>query len=211
MRLGRLRAEAAPRPDRGRSDPFPFKGNHMDFALIRPIFGGRLRQSQVDGIGALLAATEGLPRPWRAYLLATPVVETARTMQPIMEFGSRSYFNKYEPGTTIGKRLGNTVAGDGYLFRGRGYVQITGRDNYLRAGRFLGRDLIADPDLALDPVLAGRILVQGCADGWFTGKRLADYLDRAVPDYLNARRIVNGLDRAAEIAGYARTFEAALR
>ncbi|WP_112312483.1 hypothetical protein [Pseudogemmobacter bohemicus] len=183
----------------------------MDYALIRPIFGGRLRQSQVDGIGALLAVTEGLPRPWRAYLLATPVVETDLTMQPITEYGRCSYFNKYEPGTPIGKRLGNTRPGDGYLFRGRGYVQITGRGNYLRAGRFLGLDLIAEPDLALDPVLAGRILVQGCVDGWFTGKRLSDYLDRPQPDYHNARRIVNGLDRAAEIARCARLFEAALR
>lgn len=183
----------------------------MDYALIRPIFGGRLASSQVDGIEALLAATAKLPLFYRAYLLATPVVETDRTMQPITEYGARSYFAKYEPGTPIGRRLGNTQPGDGWFFRGRGYVQITGRRNYKLAGDVLGLDLIGNPDLALDPVVAGRILVQGCLDGWFTGKRLADYLDRPAPDYRNARRVVNGVDRAAEIAGYARRFEAALQ
>lgn len=183
----------------------------MDYELIRPIFGGRLSQAQVEGIEALLAATAAQPLAYRAYLLATPVVETDRTMRPITEYGRRSYFDKYEPGTSIGRALGNTRPGDGWLFRGRGYVQITGRKNYKLAGAILGLDLIADPDRALDPAVAGRILVHGCLDGWFTGKRLADYLDRPTPDYRNARRVINGVDRAVEIAGYARTFEAALK
>lgn len=175
------------------------------------MFGGRLNQSQVDGIETLLTATRTLPRNHRAYLLATTVVETDRTMQPITEYGGRRYFDKYDTGK-LAATLGNTpeADGDGYLYRGRGYVQITGRANYERAGRILGLDLVSEPDLALRPDIAAKILVQGCSDGWFTRKRLGDYLDRSVPDFVNARRVVNGLDRAAEIAGYARTFLTAL-
>lgn len=174
--------------------------------LRKEVFGGKMTQAQVDGVNTLLAATEGLPLGDRAYLLATAFHETAFTMQPITERGKRDYFNKYEPGTTIGKRLGNTRPGDGYLFRGRGYVQITGRANYLNASQKLGVDLIAMPDGALNPDLAARILVKGCTEGWFTGKKLSDY-----GDYPSMRRVVNGVDKAELIAGYAREFEAALK
>ncbi|RHZ96453.1 hypothetical protein D1114_07005 [Cereibacter sphaeroides] len=176
------------------------------FAAVRSAFGS-LSQSQVDGIETLLSATIGLPIEERAYLLATAWHETARTMQPITERGSRDYFDKYEPGTRIGQVLGNTSVGDGYRFRGRGYVQITGRANYAKASRALGRELVQAPELALQPSIAAQILVQGCRDGWFTGKRLRDYLPG---DYVGARRVVNGTDRATVIAGYARKFEAAL-
>ena len=54
---------------------------------------------------------------------------------------------------------------------------------------------------------AAKILVRGCSEGWFTGKKLDDYLPG---DYRGARRVVNGLDKADLIAGYAREFEAAL-
>lgn len=177
----------------------------FDF-LRRQIFGGKMTQAQVDGVNTLLAATEGLPLGDRAYLLATAAHETAFEMQPIHEYGPKSYFGKYEPTTAIGKRLGNTRPGDGYLFRGRGYVQITGRANYLHASEKLGVDLIADPELAVRPDIAAKILVRGCTEGWFTGKKLSDY-----SDYKAMRAVVNGKDRADLIAGYAREFEAALK
>ena len=69
---------------------------------------------------------------------------------------------------------------------------------------------ISDPDLALRPDLAAGILFAGMAQGWFTGKKLADYFNDRVSDPVNARRIVNALDRAATIAGYHRAFLAAL-
>lgn len=176
------------------------------FDVIRAeLFGGKMTQAQVNGVETLLAATKGLPANHRAYLLATSYHETAFTMQPITERGARSYFNKYEPGTPIGKRLGNTKPGDGFRYRGRGYVQITGRANYLKASLHLGADLVGMPDGALNPELAAQILVRGCTEGWFTGKKLSDY-----SDYVNMRRVVNGTDRAEQIAGYARQFEKAL-
>lgn len=177
----------------------------FDF-LRGQIFGGKMTQEQVDGVNTLIAATEGLSLSDRAYLFATAAHETAFTMQPIHEYGPKSYFAKYEPGTSIGKNLGNTRPGDGYLFRGRGYVQLTGRTNYLNASKKLSVDLIADPELALRPDIAAKILVRGCTEGWFTGKKLSDY-----GDYPSMRRVVNGVDKAELIAGYAREFEAALK
>lgn len=180
----------------------------MDFDVIRPIFGGSLSQSQVDGINIIISAFEQHGDGSHislAYLLATSKHETANTMQPIHERGMVAYFDKYEPGTKIGKNLGNTLKGDGYKYRGRGYVQLTGRANYVKAGKKLGRDLAVNPDAALEPKVAAFILIRGCIEGWFTGKKLDDYVS-----FLEMRRVINGLDKAELIAGYAKTFMRAL-
>lgn len=172
------------------------------FDAIRSMFGGKLTQDQVDGMTLILREAKSLPVTHQAYLLATTFHETNRTMAPIYEDGRRSYFNKYERGTKLGAVLGNTEAGDGYKYRGRGFVQLTGRVNYRRAG------LVDKPDEALKPAVAAAVLVIGCTEGWFTGRTLADYLPG---DYVNARQVVNGTDKAQTIAGYARQFESALR
>lgn len=156
-------------------------------------------------------AHEGMLRNQCAYVLATPWHETGYTMKPIHELGGRSYFDKYEPGTEIGKRLGNTQPGDGFKYRGRGYVQLTGRANYEKAGRIIGVDLVNNPDLALDPSIAARILVAGMIQGWFTGKKLSDYIDLQHSDYVGARRIINGTDKANTIALYAQQFDMLLK
>lgn len=189
------------------------------FAAVRKsLFSGKLSQGQVDGMTAIAAAFDrdgdGNPRHL-AYMLATALHETAHTMAPIHELGSRSYFDKYEPSTKIGKTLGNTKTGDGYLFRGRGFVQLTGRANYDKANDKLGlplllsnppkKPLVTNPDMALQPDIAARILVRGMIEGWFTGKKLSDFTA-----YHDMRRVVNGLDKADDIAIYARSFEAAL-
>jgi putative chitinase len=69
-------------------------------------------------------------------------------------------FDKYEPGTGPGIRIGNTDEGDGALFKGRGFVQLTGRDNYTNVGRQIGVNLAANPDLANDPAVAAATLAQ---------------------------------------------------
>lgn len=176
------------------------------YDAIRPMFG-RLSQSQISGIETILAASERLSLQHRAYLLGTVFHETARTMQPITEYGGRKYFDKYDTGR-LSQALGNTpeADGDGYIYRGRGFVQITGRANYKRAGEKLGVDLVNNPRAALQPTVAALILVRGCAEGWFTGKKLSDY-----DIYRDMRRVVNGTDKAEAIAAYAARFEAALK
>lgn len=177
----------------------------VDFDRVRPIFGGKLSQPQVDGINYIVSsyndATEIKTRSLRhlAYLLATTKHETAHTMQPIKERGAKAYFNKYEPGTKIGKALGNTDPGDGYRYMGRGYVQVTGRVNYRKFG------IENNPYQALEPMVAARILIEGCEEGMFTGKKLSDYTR-----FYDMRRVVNGIDKASEIANIADGFLAAL-
>ncbi|MEP7345222.1 MAG: hypothetical protein ABI877_08140 [Gemmatimonadaceae bacterium] len=179
---------------------------------------GKLSQDTVNGLESLGKNMEEDPAlknlQWAAYMLATVKHECANRWMPITEFGRKEYFNKYETGTPIGKRLGNTETGDGYRYRGRGYVQITGRANYARLTKGLGlgagEDLEADPDQALRPMIAYRIMSLGMRTGSFTGKKLADYINAQGCDYRNARRIINGVDQAALIAGYATTLEGIL-
>lgn len=176
----------------------------------KALFGGSLKQSQVDGLNQLASSWEvygdsDLRR--FAYVLATALHETGKTMEPIHEKGGTAYFTRHYEGR---KDLGNTQKGDGAKYHGRGFVQITGRRNYRDWSRRLGVDLLGIPDLALNPVHAGRIIVQGMMEGTFTGKELADYINADECDFVGARRIINGTDRASLIAGYAKSFLAAL-
>lgn len=185
----------------------------------------RLSQSQVNCLLTLLSFIEAdtalTDLRCIAYLLATIKHECADTWQPIIERGPKSYFAKYEPNTALGRRLGNKVMGDGYRTRGRGYSMITGLDNYLRMNRLLKLegtedDIVRDPDKLLKPAIAYQIISYGMRNGTFTGKRLSDYIGSGAGgaercDYHNARKIINGLDKAALIAGYAVALESVLR
>ena len=85
--------------------------------------------------------------------------------------------------------------------------------NYAKAGQKigLGNSLVSNPDRALESCIAAKVLVLGCKEGWFTGKKLSDYINGSTTDYTNARRIVNGLDKASLIAGYAQIAATALK
>lgn len=143
-----------------------------------------------------------------AYCLATFKWETAHTFEPIDERGGDAYFNRrYGPNTEAGQNVGNTHEGDGALFHGRGYVQLTGRANYAKAKRLTGVDLIATPDRAKEPELAYQIAIQGMIDGWFTGRKLSRYFKPdGTADYEQARAIINGTDQATRIADIGRRF-----
>lgn len=149
---------------------------------------------------------QNLPRTHIAYVLATAWHETGQFKYMREIWGPTLAQKRYEGR----KNLGNTVKGDGKRFMGRGFVQITGRANYAKWSHLLNLDLLANPADAEKPAIAVRIIVGGMKAGTFTGKKLADYLSINGGDFKNARRIVNGVDKAATIAGYAKKFLALL-
>lgn len=173
------------------------------FAAVRsPLFAGKLSERQVQGIDAILDEAERRSTPLNhlAYMLATAFLETARTMQPIAEYGKGA-----------GRKYG--VKGKyGQVPYGRGYVQLTWDSNYERADKELGLGgkLLRDFNLAMRQDIAAKIMFVGMTEGWFTGKKLGDYIGAKV-DYVGARRIINGTDKAKTIASHAAVFERALK
>lgn len=133
----------------------------------------------------------GLLRNELAYVLATAYHETAHTMKPVREYGGETYLKskKYYP------------------YVGMGYVQLTWDYNYKKASSKLGVDFMKNPRLLLEPKYAVKILLVGMKEGWFTGKKLSDYISLQKSDYLNARRIINGVDRAKDISDLAVVYE----
>jgi predicted chitinase len=182
------------------------------------VMGPELDNDEVSGADAILTACAGLPLAWTAYALATAWHETAHTMQPVKEYGGPRYYARMYDITgarpTLARKMGNTTPGDGPRYCGRGYVQLTWKVNYAKAGQKLGVDLVGNPDLAMDRDIAGLILRHGMKEGWFTGKSFASYLPAGVAtaaQFTAARRIINGADKASLIASYAVKFQSALQ
>lgn len=179
------------------------------FAGLRGLLFSPLAQTQVDGIDAILGTWEGHPNDFAdrrhlSYCLATAYHETDRKMQPIAEYGHGH-----------GKPYGKPQGPYNKLYYGRGLVQLTWYDNYVKAQVELYHlgiklDLVRDPDSALSPNGASEILLYGMTRGWFTGKKLTNYFNHAASDPVGARHIVNGTDKAAQIAIYYSLFDKAL-
>jgi predicted chitinase len=148
-----------------------------------------LSQKQVDGINALIKECEsqniGDTRQI-AYILATVYHETAKTMQPVKEFGSEAYLR--------GKKY--------YPYYGRDLCQTTWEANYLKVKKFSGIDVIKNPELIGQMPLSAKVAVAFMSKGWYTGKKLSDYTTVLKFDAVNARRIINGTDKAELISGY---------
>lgn len=154
-----------------------------------------------------VCAANGLLRNQTAYCLATAYHETGNFRWLKEIWGPTAAQKRYEGR----KDLGNTQPGDGKRFIGRGLCHITGRRNYEDWSRRLGVDLVTHPELAEKPELAAKILVIGSKLGTFTGKKLSDYMTLQKSDFVGARRIINGTDKAALIAGYAKEYDALLK
>ncbi len=143
-----------------------------------------------------------------AYALATPYHETGKFQSiagqrvmvrfaPISEV--RAHPTKQAGLYAQQRRYWDT----GYY--GRGLVQITWRANYAKFESVTGKPLLTQPELALDLETSYLILREGMRKGLFTGKKLADFVHGEKRDFFNARRIINGTDKAAEIAAIAQT------
>lgn len=128
-----------------------------------------------------------------AYVIATVEWETARTFKPVIEAywlddAWRQAHLRYYP------------------YYGRGYVQLTWQNNYEKYGKLLGIDLVQNPDLALKPEYALFILCHGFKTGTFTGRKIADFINRNESNFIDARRCINGSDHSADIAKLAQKY-----
>lgn len=163
------------------------------------------KTSQIEGMDNLIEQSKkfNLSNQELAYTFATVYWETAKTFQPVEEaFWMSEDWRK--------KNLRY------YPWHGRGYVQLTWDYNYQKMEDILGVPFTQRPELAMDPVLAALILFVGMRDGVFTGKSYDSYIDdidepddEDIKEYINARRIINGTDKAKQIAQIAIKFERA--
>lgn len=187
--------------------------NRTTFFSNLPIFK-TITHKQMQGMNAILDEWEaqGLyDARHLAYMMATCYWETARTMQPIEEYGK----GKGRPYGTNTKHSGVKYEGSN-LYYGRGFVQLTWYENYELMGRLLGIDLLNKPELALDMTISVKILFEGMMKGSssfgdFTGKCLEMYFNDTKSDAIGARKIINGQDRAQQIADYYMVFLLALQ
>jgi len=156
-------------------------------------------QLQVDTINAMLDECESLgvtDNRQIAYIFATAYHECFKPskpwtrMTPMPEFGGEDYLKskKYYP------------------YYGRGLSQLTWDYNYKKEAKRLGIDLMNKPELMLVIDTAANSHVYCMKHGSYTGKKLSDYINADKCDFINARRIINGTDKAILIEGYANKF-----
>ncbi len=184
-------------------------------SISKSLFNGHLSYSQKNGIEFKLTAFDIydiIDDRWRAYMLATCFHETGRRMQPVEEIGKGA-----------GKPYGEKIKHDrtvytfpDRLYYGRGDVQLTWYENYELMGKHLNYPLLKYPELALEPDISARILIEGMTRGKsnrgdFTGLSLENYFNNQKEDPIKARRIINGLDQAKKIADYYNKFLNAIR
>lgn len=171
-----------------------------------------------------------------AYALATEYHETSGKMQPVEEnlfYSSAERIRAVWPSRfktaadaapyvkspeklankVYGKRndLGNNQAGDGWRYRGRGGPQVTGRGQYRKLGNLLGVDLVNAPERMLEMDISVKALILGMYHGTYTGKKLSDYFAGTKEEPKEARRIINGTDKAGLVEDYYFNFLGALK
>lgn len=182
------------------------------------LFGGRLTPEQVGGMEALLDAADEYPVTdvrQLAYILAGVFHEVGKRMVPVREgfastdAGARAAVQRLHEAGRISRNYAAPVNGVSYY--GRGRIQNTHHANYEKLEKRFGQPFVTNPDLLLDSEIDAAVTIAGHMEGIWTGKKLADFIDGSKADYVNARRIVNGTDKASMIAGYAQKFESALR
>lgn len=172
--------------------------------IVSQMFPQTPKQNITKHLPAVLTAMKAAKltdKPMILMALATIRAET-ESFQPISEF--RSKFNTSPGGHPFDlydnrKDLGNRGKPDGASFRGRGFIQLTGRANYTKHGAAigLGKKLVTNPDLANDSKIAARLLAS-----FIGAKELAIKSELADGDLRGARKLVNGgshgLDRFSD-------------
>jgi putative chitinase len=155
---------------------------------IMPALPAQKREALVPFLRAAMAEF-AIESPARAAAFLAQLAHESgqfRFMEEI--WGPTAAQRRYEPASTLAANLGNSEAGDGKRFKGRGPIQITGRANYRRFGDLLGTDLVSQPDRAALPELAFRI-----AGLFWSKKGLNELADRATDEaFREITRRING-------------------
>jgi len=189
------------------------KANFYKYIRIS-LFDNSISTKQFEGIETIMTAFNAsgfTDARYLAYMYATVYHETAKTMQPIEEYGKGK---KYDYGKKL-KMSRKPYTTPDLLYYGRGYVQLTWYENYANMGKILNLPLLEHPELCLTAVVSAKIMIEGMTKGKssfgdFTGKCLENYITKDKTDFINCRRIINGLDKAELIASYANDFHNAL-
>ncbi|OWP84470.1 hypothetical protein BWK59_05265 [Flavobacterium davisii] len=158
-------------------------------------------------------------------MLATSKHETGHTFNPVEEANwlswsaRKKYFEdmydpvlgKNENRKKMAKENGNTEEGDGVKYYGRGFVQLTWKNNYKKMKEKFGIDFVNQQEKTLEHDLAMKILIYGSEEGVFTGLKLSDFINSSKTDYYNARKVINGTDAASSIKEIAEKIEKCLK
>jgi predicted chitinase len=181
---------------------------------------GSLKQSKVDAIDFLLQKLDASERfnlaNEYAYIFATIYHETNATFLPVIEGywikhnRLKKLYNYYYNYNRLALKSIFPHGLRGKTYEGRGYVQLTHKWNYERLGKEIGVDLFSEPDKAMEPEIAWKILEAGMSKGLFTGKKLSQYVNENKTVYSGARKVINGVNEKMRIAGYAEKFESFL-
>lgn len=163
-------------------------------------FGNNNVESVAKFIDSVNAKYKDFTIPQWAYILATVYHETNATFNPVKE---AYWITNAEEWRRKNLRY--------YPYYGRGFVQLTWDYNYRKYGKLLGRDFVNFPDLVMDYDTSFFILTHGMKNGVFTGKKIGDYINDGMSDFVNARKVINGTDKAKQIAMYAVKFETLLK
>jgi predicted chitinase len=194
-----IEAESAARLIQTMKNPADLIGKlQVDLQPDFPFYRKKGAANREQSVAALIAATREreLTNEQIAYVLATAEHESANF----------NFLEEIAAGTAYEGRedLGNLYEGDGPLFKGRGYVQLTGRTNYEKYAKKTGIELVTLPIILMNwPALSVYVIIDGMMNGVYTGKRLDRYVNSDGVDFINARRVVNGVDCADAIAAKA--------
>jgi predicted chitinase len=150
-------------------------------------------QLQIDGCNTIIDTFFELGHTninQLAYILATVYHETGKKMQPVKEFGGEKYLRS------------KTY----YPYYGRDLVQTTWKANYEKVKKFIGVDVVTNPELIGVMPLSAKVAIVFMQKGWYTGKKLSDFINDKEVNFIGARRIINGTDKNIQIASYANQF-----
>jgi len=188
---------------------FPKGSQRRDkfFSIVRnSVFGGGLIQLQVEALDALLDAwdaTDYTDLRWLASTMGQVRLECGANMYPVREGfkdtdeASIAYVTRMYNAKQIKRNYAIPEPGSILAAFGRGMIQLTWLENYVKAGKKLGLDLVNEPELLLAPAASAKVALVGCAEGWFRGdkqgrKKLSRYFNNTTEDWDGARDIVNG-------------------